>query len=61
VPPAPKRIKVAHLEAGLQPLGNVGKTTADFSGDEGFASPRTLMVEQQSITGKDPVRFTVIQ
>lgn len=60
VAPVAQRIDVAHVQAAFQPLGDVGEAAGDLAGDEGFATARAFMVEQDAVAGVEAVGFAVV-
>ena len=49
VTPVAERIDVPHVEALFQPLGDIGEATGDLAGDEGFATARGFVVEEDEL------------
>ena len=45
-----------YLFARLDP----GNSTCDFAGDEGFSPSRTFMVEENTVHGKQRIRFPIV-
>ncbi|MOA23431.1 hypothetical protein D3C78_1440500 [compost metagenome] len=58
--PVTQRIHVAHVQALLQTLGDVGQAASDLAGHEGFATTRGLVVEQDAVAGIHAVGFAVV-
>ena len=60
VAPIAHRVEVAHVQALLQSLRDVGQATRDLAGDEGLAAARALVVEQDPVAGVDAVGLAVV-
>ena len=60
VAPVAERVHVAHVQAALQALGNIGEAAGDLSGDEGFPAAGRLVVEQDTVAGVHAVGFAVV-
>jgi len=60
VAPVAQRIQVAHVQAAFQALGDVGEPARDLARDEGFATARAFVVEQNAVAGVHAVGLAVV-
>ena len=60
VAPVAQGVNVAHVQAVLQAQADVGQAPGDFAGDEGFATARAFVVEQDAVAGIHAVGFAVV-
>lgn len=60
VTPIAQGIDVAHVEAGFEAEGDVGEATGDLAGDEGFATARGFVIEEDAVAGIEPVGFAIV-
>ena len=60
VTPVAQCAYVAHEEAFVQPLADVGQAAGDLAGDEGFATARALVVEQDAVAGIHAIGLAVV-
>ena len=58
--PVAPGIHVAEEQAAFEALGDIGDATGDFAGDEGFATARGLVVEEDAVAGIHPVGLAVV-
>ena len=58
--PISLRVKVPQLEVFLLSEMNFRDGSTDFSGDESFASPRTLMVEEDAVYREHAVCLPIV-
>src|SRR5438270_6177863 len=60
VSPIAACIEISQVELGLPARLNPGDRARDFAGHEGFSAAWTLMIEENSISGKHAVSFPVV-
>jgi len=60
VAPVAFRVEVAQIQGLLQAQVDVGDGAGDLAGDEGFATNRRFVVEQDAVAGMHPVGFAVV-
>ena len=60
VSPVAEGIEVAHVEAVIQALADVGEAAGDLAGDEGFATARAFVIEEDTVAGIEAVGFAVV-
>ena len=58
--PVAQRVQVAHVQALLQALGDVGEAAGDLAGHEGLAAARRLVVEEDAVAGIHAVGLAVV-
>lgn len=60
VAPVAQGAHVAHVQALLQALGNVGQAPGDFAGNKSLATARALVVKQDAVAGKHAIGLAVV-
>ena len=60
MPPIAFRVEVAQVQTILQAELDAAQSTGDLAGNEGFATHRRFVVEQDAVTGIHAVGLTVI-
>src|SRR6266478_336503 len=60
MPPIPKRVEVAQIQALVEPLVNAGEAAGDLAGDERFPPDCGLVVEKDSIAGIQAVGLAIV-
>ncbi len=60
VAPVTQGVDVAHVKAVFQPLADVGQSSGDLAGDEGFATAWAFVVEQDAVAGVNAIRLAVV-
>src|SRR5580704_15917218 len=58
--PVPFGVEISEMQALLKSKFNSGEGTRDLSGNEGFATYRRLVIEQNSVAGINSVRFAIV-
>ena len=60
MPPVAKRTQVAQVQALLQPQRDPGDGARDLASDEGFATKRAFVVEQDPVAGVNAIGLAVV-
>ena len=58
--PVAPRIEIADIEPTLQPMLDSSHSSRDLAGDEGLATHRSFVIEQDPIRSVDTVGFAII-
>src|SRR5690606_31447145 len=60
VAPVAQRVQVAHVQALLQALGNIGQAAGDLAGNESLAPTWRLVVEKNAVAGVHAIGLAVV-